>query len=882
MSRKKPLLFIFLAAAFAACRHAPPTPDQAAAARTNAWLWFSEPRVRYVQGYGLEATCPAQQSAARPIKFRCMATSHDQGPAAVRARISGADERSHFALEKPFYLWPGANPFTLEWDAGALPPGKYTAQISIWRPPLLELAAVEVRLTKVDRLLLDETLEEAKGRLHVLQARFNSLEGGIGQLPVNRAELAVANDYVPDAESAISAGDWLRAHELTHFIAQTAEEAHSALAFMEWFPERAEPAPRHDMTALRAHPGGFWTDDQPVFLFGLHVSDGNPGQFERMARYGLNAAVLPLEPLSTSPPEEFRRAISRAVQGAGDAAAAQNLALTLSFPLDTMPLWAFEKWPQLAEGKPYDLTHPAAKKVLTKRLNTVLAEALRQNAVRTVSLDSLPDFRMASTRYQSRFARFLEASYPDIYTLNATWRTRFPSFDAISVAWQHWGDEPAYTYHLNRFHRGVVGGALAELRAEAASRSPDMAVQLNTNGLVAIEDVPLRQLDMVSAAAHFEVLGCPVFPVDGETSLMRGYVDRALHYTLLDSLSGGTPLVNPREGLFGEHPSEADSRAIRTLCWESVIAGADGLFAPALGADGFAAPETLAAYAASCAEVNRLAALVRAFQDAPAPVAILWSDASGIFRGGHPYLASMRNAYEGSAWFGHKVRFITEEECAEGGLERVEVLVVPKTPSMPTPTLEAVNRFITSGGVTIRTPSAAPFEPAGTPRRDVLEQTKRTVLVSREDSPANYLHAMDAANVLAELPDVARAVNRYGYPLEGVKSRFVRVAGHAYLYIVNLREAAVGATLTGGWSAGRDILNGRNLSFPTTLTSREPMLIRLEEPVSAPDAPPEEPHLHPAGQESPPPERRFVLAPPGAGPDYRIQANTPTLTTSPD
>jgi hypothetical protein len=94
--------------------------------------------------------------------------------------------------------------------------------------------------------------------------------------------------------------------------------------------------------------------------------------------------------------------------------------------------------------------------------------------------------------------------------------------------------------------------------------------------------------------------------------------------------------------------------------------------------------------------------------------------------------------------------------------------------------------------------------------------------------PTEYLHAMDAAMVLGSLPRIPRPINASGYPLEGVKTRFVEVDGEPYLYMVNLRKTSLNCHLAGGLQTGRDLIRGRDVVFPRVLEPLDPMLIHLE------------------------------------------------------
>ena len=94
--------------------------------------------------------------------------------------------------------------------------------------------------------------------------------------------------------------------------------------------------------------------------------------------------------------------------------------------------------------------------------------------------------------------------------------------------------------------------------------------------------------------------------------------------------------------------------------------------------------------------------------------------------------------------------------------------------------------------------------------------------------PTEYLHAMDAALVGGTLPEIVRPVNAHGYPLEGVRSRYVTHEGESYLYIVNLRRDPAMVYVSGLADSGRDLIRGRDIQFPKELAPLDPMLIRLD------------------------------------------------------
>ena len=74
---------------------------------------------------------------------------------------------------------------------------------------------------------------------------------------------------------------------------------------------------------------------------------------------------------------------------------------------------------------------------------------------------------------------------------------------------------------------------------------------------------------------------------------------------------------------------------VQSALWEAVISGMSGMSLSSESAV-FEYPESLEAYVTTANDINRLADIVVAFQQAPAEIGILFSEASKIMDDGVP------------------------------------------------------------------------------------------------------------------------------------------------------------------------------------------------------------------------------------------------------
>jgi hypothetical protein len=220
--------------------------------------------------------------------------------------------------------------------------------------------------------------------------------------------------------------------------------------------------------------------------------------------------------------------------------------------------------------------------------------------------------------------------------------------------------------------------------------------------------------------------------------------------------------------------------------------------------------------------------LVAAFQRAPTDVGILFSASSKILDDGTPHLATAKRAFEGTSFGGYHTRFLTESQVAAGAFDNIKMLAIPLTPSLTDAAFQRVAGYVEQGGPVARPGDPIPYNERGLSRGDVVRPTGRTVLVRDAGLATEYLHAMDAANDWGALPSIPRPINAFGYPLEGVRTRYLVHEGGHYLYLVNLRREPVQVFLAGNMQNGRDLIGGRDVEFPREVPALQTMLIKLD------------------------------------------------------
>ncbi|MCP4646005.1 MAG: hypothetical protein GY851_36515 [bacterium] len=826
MSRRKcafvTLLLWIVGVTLAGCAHTPPVPLEPAPAPADD---TTVSRIRIApdadDGQGslrLRVSHPEQCAPADTVAFHC--TIHSEKIYTNLLLCLDVKDESGcvcHAARQVIDVAEGSTPAQFAWQPADLADGVHVIEFRVEQEPVRTLATRTLTLTQTTLANVSDLLDRCETALAVLRETLSTYEGQECNPAYARLRLTVVERTLPVAKKALARDDWERAAHLGRYVDGAIRAARAELALASLTPELTQPSPSRDLKKIEAHGGVFQSGDRPVFLFG-GIGDSTPGQqLPLFSRLGLNAAsVGPARSLAD-----------------GERAASADIVLFTGLGLESLDAAALEKRPSLALGNRYDISRAGAVDAARERIEEAAGSLKEGQGAVIVSLADRPAFTLDGERFRAGFIGSLEERYGDRRDMNHIWQSRYRNFAEVPVDWSK--TDRAYQSDLIAYQNTLVTRFFSETARAARESIPGALIAIRLPGDLTIPGTGRADMDHEDVMRSVDVVefGPPAFVA--EPGLALGYPGAAFQSTLLTSIAPDRPVVGALASL-PVSPAQDGSlggRAVHTAVWESVMAGADGVLVPM--ATGKAAagsllrdPYGLEGFGRAALDVNRLGETVAAFQQASAEIAILWSESSRTFDGGTDYLASVRTAFEGVLWFGAKVRFVTEHQCAEGALKDVRLLVMPSAPAVSNAAFDKIQAHVTSGGYVVRTSLGMPYDPRGLSRPDVLKHTTRTYLVGGSETPLDYLRAVDMANTAGALTRLPRAVNRHGYPIEGLVTRYVEVEGVPYLYLCNLGEVPVTAHVQGDLETGRDLIGARPVQFPTVLDPLDPMLIRFE------------------------------------------------------
>jgi len=735
-------------------------------------------------------------------------------------------------VEKP--LSGGDNRIRFRWEPATVDLGRYTIRFFARGEELMRIPWAEFYVKKVSRSQVAQELDILRADHETFTDHLDLIAQRHYNPPYAMMRAALVDRIMEQAETLFDSGDWQQAGERLEHGRDVIKKARAAISFRNdpAYLFRREPP---DLSKLAIRYGNFQVAGRPVYLFGAVGWDQLRDDLELLPDLGLNLALFttPIAADGTDSPMP-----PRALSGALAKAEANNVSVTIQAVPE-----GFDDLPAAARWMPTGIvTYPQADRTLQQAKNRErqFFELIRyldsHPIVNSLSIAHRPQFQFEGETVRQLFIEYLQQQYPDREALNRSWKARYTAFDEVSLDDRH--TRPAFDYDWVDFYLGLGRQYLSGMAESLARETRRIPLQIKQLG-----DIPINpDLDWLTdpeiSPDVIAISGLADIPGGASEDYALDHPNGTLMYALKRSLFPQKPVFDLQLHVVPSEQPDADGYAYaHALLWDGVIHGLNAGAAWAWAHDFdmpssqppiLSRPSYLEGFATAAIDINRLAEIVQAFQQAPSDLAILWSRSSRIYDGGEPYLDSMRRAFEGASFAGKKVRFLSESQIAAGALDGVRALIIPQTPAVSDEAFQAISDYVQAEkGAIIRTGTALPYNARGYPRQQVLPMNLRTILVRGIDTSTNYLSAVESAYNEDLLPLTPRAVNEFGYLVEGIKSRYVEVDGASYMFLLNIRHEARPCWITEEYSGGVDLISGQEVEFPIILPPLRPMLIEL-------------------------------------------------------
>jgi len=688
-------------------------------------------------------------------------------------------------------------------------------------------AIVEFQMEKISSQGLKEQLNVVSQEVDNILSLIKDRRGD------KAVELSLVKNLLSQAQNEFNNKHWEDLSDTLNILQEQISKVKVSLS------ENSEtvPAQQKDNLSLSITAEGVFSDKKPANVIGLYLNEPTIDNAKMVIDYAIPVVVFPITLDKLFPTETGEEFLSEDITGVLNYLFENKVYVLVQMVQEQLPPWFYEKNPDIHKDSFVDLSQRTVWDLIEKGYKKIINYCKEKPFFLGMSLVIEPKFKFDGDLVRQSFIEWVKVNYPDRQTLNQVWHAHLANYDEITI-WDevapHWSyqNRRAYQYDWQNFHREMISNLCKGVLEQFRSYSSNIPVSITFPSKVFELDETKFTPDRERTIPYLDFVSINVSCNTEDAVYAQRYPDPAVDVVWMRSVSKGKPIViscadlNFKEGM----TNSEKYKHTRSFLWEMVLAGAQIVAVNVVG-DLRDNVEIWKAINDTNFLFSKISSELRQFQLSKSTVRVLFSDSSKILDGGAPHLKSARFAYEGSSFAGYDVCFATEKEIESGILQDTKVLIMPQTLSLEDDVFNMITDFIRNGSYVIRVGTQIPYDPKGMSRRDVVQPTSNTVLVRGMNLPTEYLQGMDAVISKKALASIPRPVNKVGYPLEGVKSRFIPTEdGGGYLYLLNLRKEDVLCRLTGYLQKGLNLMDNTEVEFPKELQPLELMFVKLVPP----------------------------------------------------
>jgi len=634
-----------------------------------------------------------------------------------------------------------------------------------------------------------------------------------------RVGITVAQDFVDYAMDDLAHDRPQRAEHVLAVVDQALSDAAQALrAYMNG---QAKPmlVPRFVTSKVDVRNGAFWADTlvpstgqkerRPVFFTGYGHFGTVVRDIPKLSHLGANIIQIECGPSSTQPEENVvtDQPVRDSIGAALAKGEADNVMVCLLTSPHYFPGWALKKWPELQKGGGgffgLAVDAPQARQIFKTHLETTLKAVGDSPALHSVCLSNEPTF----TNWQqdpfrrAEFTEYLAAKFGTIDKLNAAWGTTYPSFAEVPIldtgSLPREADMTPLRYEMARFNMLMFSQYHRFMSDVVHATRPGMP----THAKVMCVPANRQHLAWGTDPEQFAWMGdlngndCSCMFAGFGDQYAANWIGQNAYYDIQHSMRNA-PIFNTEDHIIVDReqrlipPEHTDfalwqgaihGRGASTIwVWERTYERTSDFEGSILHR-----PENVMAVGRVGLDLQRLAPEVVRLQHAPAPIAIiysltaqLWSDTAH---------GAMMTAYEALNACGVPVRFVSEQQAAEGGLRPFRAVIAPALTHAPDSLVTAVAEYCQAGGRLWVAGEGVPFSRDEYNHPREVSLPVQAVHTFASGATARALWPLFLGKMRAErIEPLAVAVGKDGQRVWGVEYRSARGKDGVLVSIANL------------------------------------------------------------------------------------------------
>ncbi|PAW79886.1 MAG: hypothetical protein B9S32_00745 [Verrucomicrobia bacterium Tous-C9LFEB] len=497
----------------------------------------------------------------------------------------------------------------------------------------------------------------------------------------------------------------------------------------------------------------------------------------------------------------------------------------------------------------FNIDHPSARSALEQWIRTFVPEISKQPGVWSICLSNEASYTNSGRDPYSfpKWIAYLQKKHGTIAMLNARYGTNYRELSEVPVPetiypsrteliapyydWVRFNQENFAEWH--RWMNGFVK-ELAPNLATHAKLVPDV-FDTRPQGQRTHGGRVFHGVDPELITEFTDLAGCDSWSfITPESNESYTWLRTQLWYDLLNSFQQRPVIDSELHFIHDRHPAESIPPGhFYTVLWQGALhhrtAFVNWIWSEPVGASSQGCitlrPANVYASARAMIDLNRLAPEVRAINEAPADVALLYSMTSLIWEEDYP--AVIKNIYGLLTQLGCKVTFVSERQLAAGKIPSAKLVILPHATHVVEGTASILDRLQREGTIDLLPVGSGnlAFDEYGKPA-SVVPKLPDSLRLGGVDARTDLeVLAVALGN---RLTAPALIDSRTGKRALGADYRVINYKGRQLVSIINLlHRPMILKVATEG--VATDLIGGGVVKLDQiTAAAREPILLRID------------------------------------------------------
>ena len=790
------------------------------------------------------------------------------------------DEKVITTSKEKIELSPGKHSFFFSWDTDNYPAGWYMVRAFVLEDNEIINRGGTAMIHKVSSFKMNEKLVRIKKNKEELNSLIQELKEKKIDISYPLVTLTTLQEVIPCVEVDIKERKFPKAGFILDYLETSSQKGIEEAKELFSGKKKAPNVPQYDLSNLKIKKGFFYKGDEPIILLGVLP----PQYYDRhLVPEEINCYLRPGETIWSILSRGYGFSLTQ-IWGYGYKGGRVQMENHLTYPLFLEQIkeanlsFSFLLTPAINIGTGSFGALPKRDFPLAEIRDSLKAVIPAVKDSSYLSCYDLHNEFSVSTLYDpsqfkgifQQWLAYLEKKYKDITLLNEIWNTGYKEFSEVTLSPEDKANYPKW-YDWELFNTEKIFNIFSSIKEIIREMDSDTPITIELSATHGLFGKHYSQPSFSFWGMDWERLGKMVDILGVDEIVREGLFFPKGIYAMnwqwqpmvldfLKSLYPDKPIFNPEYHLFntrikGDVPKDFSEGYTKTSCFigafHGLAAATTWLYEREHTFRGIGStyhlldvPRHLEALARTSLDLRRLSKYIVPFSQVKGDIAILYSSPSLLKKECHDTLGKI---YESLYFTGLPVRFITENQIAEGKLSEYRLLIIPQAEQVYNSTYKRIEKYLKRGGEVVIIGENSLSEDEYRRKRGfkpLLEKLKglkakddffrsefgkgRIYFLSSLPSKKELFTLFNSLFEEMNISPVIKPVDKEGKSIFGVESRTIPFEGGYLTYLINLTKGVKEVRLVGKEiTKVKDLMQDKEIENSIRLKPLSPVILEL-------------------------------------------------------